>query len=113
MEPADPRRLRLLGGRRWPYHRQWYDWRPILCARLCGAGGCRQARATLWEMAHMTEAGYQPDISVFRPDRPGIRKVLGDLEAEIMEAVWPRPDGRGTTVRDVFEVLYDRRRAEE
>ena len=51
-----------------------------------------------------------PDINVFRPDRPGIRKVLGDLEADIMELVWARPPGRGTTVRDVFEVLYDRRR---
>jgi predicted transcriptional regulator len=55
----------------------------------------------------------QPDISVFRPDRPGIRKVLGDLEADVMEIVWARPAGSGTTVRDVFEVLYDRRRATE
>src|SRR6266567_5528928 len=51
-----------------------------------------------------------PDISVFRPDRPGIRKVLGDLEAEIMELIWARPAGQGTTVREVFEVLYERRR---
>ena len=51
-----------------------------------------------------------PDISVFRTDRPGIRKMLGDLEADIMEVVWARPAGEGTTVRDVFEVLYDRRR---
>src|SRR5258708_7268374 len=54
----------------------------------------------------------EPEISVFRPDRPGIRKVLGDLEAEIMELVWERPvdAGAGTTVREVFEVLYERRR---
>lgn len=52
----------------------------------------------------------EPDISVFRADRPGIRKVLGDLEAEIMELIWARPAGQGTTVRDVFEVLYERRR---
>ena len=52
----------------------------------------------------------EPDISVFRPDRPGIRKVLGDLEADIMELVWARPAGQGTTVRDVFERLYERRR---
>jgi len=52
----------------------------------------------------------EPDISVFRPDRPGIRKVLGDLEAEIMELVWARPVGEGTTVRDIFETLYERRR---
>lgn len=51
-----------------------------------------------------------PRINVFRPDRPGIRKVLGDLEAEIMELIWARPRGQGTTVRDVFEVLYRRRR---
>ena len=50
-----------------------------------------------------------PNISVFRPDRPGIRKVLGDLEAEIMELIWARSTGEGTTVRDVFEVLYERR----
>ena len=51
-----------------------------------------------------------PDISVFRTDRPGIRKMLGDLEADIMEVVWARPAEEGTTVRDVFEILYDRRR---
>jgi len=50
------------------------------------------------------------DISVFRPDRPGIRKVLGDLEAEIMEFMWGRPPDEGTTVREVFEALYERRR---
>lgn len=50
------------------------------------------------------------DISVFRPDRPGIRKVLGDLEADIIEVIWARPAAEGTTVRDVFEVLYDQRR---
>src|SRR5579884_1614921 len=52
----------------------------------------------------------EPDISVFRPDRPGIRKVLGDLEAEIMELIWARPTDQGTTVREVFEVLYERRK---
>lgn len=50
------------------------------------------------------------DIGVFRPDRPGIRKVLGDLEAEIMEVIWERPEGQGVTVREVFEALYERRR---
>jgi predicted transcriptional regulator len=49
------------------------------------------------------------DIGTFRPDRPGVRKVLGDLEAEIMELIWARPTGRGTTVREIFEVLYERR----
>ena len=49
-------------------------------------------------------------IGVFRADRPGIRKVLGDLEADIMELIWARPSEQGTTVRDIFEVLYERRR---
>src|SRR2546430_14012776 len=53
---------------------------------------------------------FKLDISVFRPARPGIRKVLGDLEAEIMEAIWARPADQGTTVRDIFEILYARRR---
>jgi predicted transcriptional regulator len=52
----------------------------------------------------------EPEISVFRPDRAGIRSVLGDLEAEIMERVWARPPGEGVTVREVFEELYERRR---
>ncbi len=50
------------------------------------------------------------DISLFRPDRSGIRKVLGDLEAEIMELIWERPGDQHTTVREIFEVLYERRR---
>jgi predicted transcriptional regulator len=62
-------------------------------------------------MGAKADQADHPDISVFRPDRPGIRKVLGDLEADIMEVVWARRAGQGTTVRDVFEVLYDRRRA--
>lgn len=41
--------------------------------------------------------------------RPGIRKVLGDLEAEIMEVMWAWPEPAGATVRDVFEVLQRRR----
>lgn len=51
----------------------------------------------------------EPDISVFRPDRPGIRKVLGDLEANTMEIIWARPAGKGTTVRAVFETLHGHR----
>src|SRR5215813_13495840 len=49
------------------------------------------------------------EITAFHPDRKGIRKVLGDLEAEIMELIWARPQGAGTTVRDIFGVLYQRR----
>ncbi|MGQ0549912.1 MAG: BlaI/MecI/CopY family transcriptional regulator [Armatimonadota bacterium] len=50
-----------------------------------------------------------PDINLFRPGRPGIRKVLGDLEAEVMEIMWARPSGLATTVRGVFEALSRRR----
>lgn len=50
------------------------------------------------------------DINTFHPDRPGIRKVLGDLEAEIMELIWARPAGEGVAVRDIFEILYERRK---
>ncbi|MCR4403123.1 MAG: BlaI/MecI/CopY family transcriptional regulator [Firmicutes bacterium] len=43
----------------------------------------------------------------FKPGRKGLGKVLGDLEAEIMEEVW----ARGTcTVRDIYEGLRMRRR---
>lgn len=56
------------------------------------------------------EAESEPDIQVFRPDRPGIRKVLGDLEAEIMDLIWARPAGQGTTVREIFTILYERRK---
>lgn len=52
----------------------------------------------------------EPEISTFRPDRSGIRTVLGDLEAEIMELVWARPAGQGVTVREIFEILYEQRR---
>ncbi len=54
----------------------------------------------------------KPNLNVFRSDRPGIRKVLGDLEAEIMEFLWARPAGQGTIVREVFETLYERRQAD-
>ena len=51
------------------------------------------------------------DISTFHPYRPGIRKVLGDLEAEIMEFIWSQPDmNQGLIVRTIFEAIYGRRR---
>lgn len=41
-------------------------------------------------------------VSTFRPDRKGLRKVLGDLEADIMDIVW----AWGTaTVRQVHNRL--------
>lgn len=56
------------------------------------------------------DTGDIPNINRVRMDRPGIRKALGDLEAEVMELVWERAPGAGVTVRDVFEVLEQRRR---
>ncbi|MHB8172309.1 MAG: BlaI/MecI/CopY family transcriptional regulator [Thermincolia bacterium] len=38
----------------------------------------------------------------FKPHKLGLRKVLGDLEADIMEVVW---DKEQATVRDVYEQL--------
>jgi predicted transcriptional regulator len=76
--------------------------------RLLAGVGHRGEEA---DMANTGQGGGDdPDLSTFRTDRPDIRKVLGDLEADVMEVVWARPADRGTTVRDVFEVLYDRRR---
>jgi predicted transcriptional regulator len=43
---------------------------------------------------------------VFRPFRRGLRQVLGDLEAEVMDAVWA---GGEVTVRDVQRRLTRRR----
>jgi predicted transcriptional regulator len=58
----------------------------------------------------MTAESEDPDMNVIRTNRPGIRKVLGDLEAEIMELIWERPPaGQGVMVRDIFEILYERR----
>lgn len=51
----------------------------------------------------------EPDITTLRLDRPGIRAALGDLEAEVMEAVWQRPPGQGVTVREVWEEIHARR----
>ena len=49
------------------------------------------------------------DITTLRLDRPGVRAVLGDLEAEVMEVVWGRASGEGVTVRDVWDELYPKR----
>ncbi|MDI6716946.1 MAG: BlaI/MecI/CopY family transcriptional regulator [Actinomycetota bacterium] len=45
-------------------------------------------------------------LSSFRPSESGIRKVLGDLEADIMEQVWQRDV---TSVREVYEALKQAR----
>ena len=45
---------------------------------------------------------------VFRPEEKGLRKVFGELEAEIMECLWARGQG---TVSEVFKVLTAQREA--
>lgn len=42
------------------------------------------------------------EISDFKPHKAGLKKVFGDLEADIMEIVWNSED---VTVREVFEEL--------
>jgi len=50
------------------------------------------------------------EFDVFHPSRPGIRKILGELEAEIMEYVWlTYRGGEAIAVRDVYEELHRRR----
>lgn len=46
-------------------------------------------------------------IADFRPGRKGLGKVLGKLEASVMEVVWQR--GR-VSVREVYEALSQERR---
>lgn len=46
---------------------------------------------------------------IFRPYRTGIRKALGELEAQIMELLWQRPSEEGVSVRDVYETFRTRR----
>lgn len=46
----------------------------------------------------------------FRPRQPGLRKLLGDLEAEIMALVWSYPDGHRLSVREVYERLLPARK---
>jgi len=57
------------------------------------------------------EEEEEPNITVFRPDREGVRKVLGDLEADTMEYVWENvtPTDPGITVREVYEAFRKER----
>jgi hypothetical protein len=45
---------------------------------------------------------------VFRPEEKGLRKVFGELEAEIMAYLWARGEG---TVSEVFKALTTQREA--
>ena len=58
----------------------------------------------------MAKDGEQ-EISVFRPAKPGLRKILGDLEADIMETVWQAGPQAKVTVRDVHDHRQSMRKA--
>lgn len=47
---------------------------------------------------------------ILHPDRQGLRMVLGELEADIMDVIWQRLDGNWCTVRDVYEIMLAERR---
>jgi predicted transcriptional regulator len=41
-------------------------------------------------------------VNEFKPQKVGIRKILGDLESDIMEIIWQKDK---TSVREVYETL--------
>lgn len=47
---------------------------------------------------------------LIRLRQPGLRKLMGDLEAAIMEVVWAQEPGGLVTVREVYEALLDGRK---
>src|SRR5438552_2592932 len=47
---------------------------------------------------------------IIHPDRQGLRMVLGDLEAGVMDVIWRQPEGEWCTVRDVYETMLQERR---
>lgn len=53
---------------------------------------------------------YEPEVVNFNYTRSGIRRVLGNLEADIMELVWERrlPEGVGVRVKEIHKVLFFR-----
>jgi predicted transcriptional regulator len=42
----------------------------------------------------------------FRPNQAGLKKILGELEAEAMEITWELD--RPVTIREVYEIMRDR-----
>lgn len=47
---------------------------------------------------------------ILHPDRQGLRMVLGELEADIMDVIWQQSQGGWCTVRDVYETMREGRR---
>lgn len=48
--------------------------------------------------------------TIYWPGRQGLKKLLGDLELEVMEEFWRHAPGTILTVRDVFERLAERKK---
>lgn len=46
---------------------------------------------------------------ILHPDRQGLRMVLGDLEAVLMDVIWCYPAGTWVTVRDIYETVREER----
>lgn len=65
----------------------------------------------LWRVARQelgNSRSQEPKLRSLNYERSGIRRVLGDLEAAIMEAVWERrlPEGVGVRVKEIHKALY-------
>ena len=58
----------------------------------------------------MEEQTWDEKELILHPDRKGLRMVLGELEADIMDVIWQHPEGTWCTVRDVYETMRETRR---
>jgi predicted transcriptional regulator len=54
--------------------------------------------------------GREEKELILHPDRQGLRMLLGDLEADIMDVVWRQPEDTWCTVREVYETMREERR---
>ncbi len=61
-------------------------------------------------MNYMNQGGTEEKELTLHPDRQGLRMVLGELEADIMDIIWRQPEGSWCTVRDVYETMREERR---
>lgn len=50
---------------------------------------------------------HKKEIPLFRPEKQGLEKLLGELEAAIMELIWSKGVQAKVTVREVHEELAE------
>ncbi len=50
---------------------------------------------------------HKKEIPLFRPEKQGLEKLLGELEAAIMELIWSKGVQANVTVREVHEELAE------